>query len=241
MARPAEHTTAAISGKNILLTLAVWIVTSAVLGTLTFFGLRAIAPEWNADGPVVIVVAEVYFLFLAATFVVFGGLSGLRDTLNFRYTSVRDVFLGLGVWAVTLGLAILISFALSPLLGPWPENMRRVLHLATDVSRLPSADPILLFFILIRACLFAPLAEELLFRGMVFGWLRKRRSFLLSAFITTALFTIIHIYPVIFPVAFIVGFGAAWVRERTGSSFNFFIPHSANSALFLVTAYALNA
>jgi len=38
-----------------------------------------------------------------------------------------------------------------------------------------------------------------------------------TALITSALFSVMHVYPVLFPVAFIVGLGAAWVRERTGS------------------------
>jgi membrane protease YdiL (CAAX protease family) len=47
--------------------------------------------------------------------------------------------------------------------------------------------------------------------------------------------------PVLFPMAFIVGLGAAWVRERTGSSFNFVVAHAANSVTFLAAAYVMGA
>jgi CAAX protease family protein len=88
---------------------------------------------------------------------------------------------------------------------------------------------------------FVPLAEELLFRGLLFGWLRARLSFALTALITSALFSVMHVYPVLFPVAFIAGFGAALVRERTGSSFTFVVAHAANSVTFLAAAYIMRA
>jgi membrane protease YdiL (CAAX protease family) len=68
-----------------------------------------------------------------------------------------------------------------------------------------------------------------------------RLSFALTALITSALFSVMHVYPVLFPVAFIAGFGAALVRERTGSSFTFVVAHAANSVTFLAAAYIMRA
>ncbi len=62
-----------------------------------------------------------------------------------------------------------------------------------------------------------------------------------SRSVTSTLFSVMHVYPVLFPMAFIVGLGAAWVRERTGSSFNFVVAHAANSVTFLAAAYAMGA
>ena len=66
--------------------------------------------------------------------------------------------------------------------------MLQLLHFGSDMSRFPPAGPIVLGLIVIRACLLAPLAEELLFRGALFGWLRDRLSAGLTILLTAALF-----------------------------------------------------
>ena len=214
---------------------------AAFIGTATYFGLRSIAPQWTGDGPVLAVVAEVYALFLVAAAIASGGFRQLRNNVQFRYTSVRDVLSGLGVWALAIGVSILVGLAFSPIAGSLSESLRRALHVATDISRLPHADTAIWLLIVIRACVLAPLAEELLFRGLLFGWLRARSSFTRSALITSALFSVMHVYPVLFPVAFLVGIGAAWVRERTGSSFTFVVAHAANSVTCLAAAHIMGA
>jgi hypothetical protein len=94
-------------------------------------------------------------------------------------------------------------------------------------------------FIIARACFFAPLVEELMFRGLLFGWLRSRLSAWLTIVLTALLFMVIHFYPILFPFAFMFGIASGWVRERTGSSLIMVIAHFTNSVFFLTTAYIL--
>ena len=239
--KASSESPASVSGRGILFTLGLWVIMAASAGTTTYFGLRWMAPQWTGDGPVLAIVAEVYALFLVAAAIAFGGFRQLRDNVHFRFTSVRDVLLGLGVWALAIGASIVVGLALSPIAGSVTESLRGALHVATDISRLPNADMTIWLFIVIRACVLVPLAEELLFRGLLFGWLRARLSFARTALITSALFSVMHVYPVLFPVAFMVGLGAAWVRERTGSSFNFVVAHAANSVTFLAAASGMGA
>ena len=232
---------ASVSGREILFTLGLWIIMAGSIGTTTYWGLGWMAPRWTGDGPVLTIVAEVYALFLVAAGMAFGGFRRLRDNAQFRYTSVRDVLLGLGAWALAIGASIVVGIAISPIAGSLTESLGRALHVATDISRLPNADTTIWLLIAIRACVLVPLAEELLFRGLLFGWLRARLSFTRTALITSALFSVMHVYPVLFPAAFIAGLFAAWVRERTGSSFNFVVAHAANSVTFLAAAYVIGA
>lgn len=230
----------AVKGRQVLLTLLLWIVSSAALSIATYAALHSFAPLWSpTDGPTVVIVAEVYFLFLASVFVVFGGWVGLRDNLNFRYTSRSDVLLALAVYILTLGVVMLLYWAFSPVLGPLPQTLFQILHDASDMSRLASADLVIWFFIVVRACLLAPLVEELLFRGLLFGWLRPRVSAWLTILLTAIAFMAIHYYPILFPFAFLFGLTAGWIRERTGSSLVMVTAHFANSVLFLTTAYLL--
>ncbi len=67
------------------------------------------------------------------------------------------------------------------------------------------------------AAVFAPLAEELLFRGLIFGLFKKRLGPTAAVVLASALFALIHLLPeVIFPI-FLVGLVLNWVYLRTGS------------------------
>jgi membrane protease YdiL (CAAX protease family) len=229
-----------IKWQQVLLTFALWIASSAVISTATYFALHTFAPEWGGtDGPIVVMVAEVYFLFLPSVLLVFGGWVGLRDKLNFQYTSRGDLLLGLGAYVIVLGVSVLLYWVLSPVLGPLPQTMLAILRDASDMSRLPNADAFTWFFIIVRACLLAPVVEELLFRGLLFGWLRSHYSAWLTILVTAIAFMLVHYYPILFPFAFVFGVIAGWVRERTGSSLVMVAAHIVNSVLFLTVAYIL--
>jgi hypothetical protein len=85
-----------ISGRQVVATLTLWIVASILAGMGTYFVLQSWIPHWaTAENQAIAIVAKVYFLFLVVVFAVFGGLRGVRDKLNFRYTSVKDIGLTL--------------------------------------------------------------------------------------------------------------------------------------------------
>ena len=229
-----------ISGRQVLYTILIWIGLSALAGTGTFYAIRSWAPGWaTVDNQSITIVAEVYFLFLVSVFLVFGGFKGFTDQLNFKFTGVRDVWLVLKLYFVILGATVLIYFLLSPFIGPLTGTMLQILRHASDMPRLPSAGLLAWSLIVVRACILAPLTEELLFRGLLFGWLRRRFSATFTILITSLLFTGMHYYLILFPLAILFGAVSGWVRERTGSSFNFVIAHILNSILFLTLAYIL--
>jgi membrane protease YdiL (CAAX protease family) len=227
-----------VSARQVLFTILIWIVLSVLAGMGTYYAIRSWAPGWaTVDNQSITIVAEVYFLFLLSAFIVFGGFKGFTAQLNFRFTGTGDIWLVIKLYGITLGVTILIYFLLSPFIGPLPRTLFQILRHASDMSRLPSAGFLAWFLIIIRACILAPLTEELLFRGLLFGWLRGRFSAALTIFVTALLFTVMHYYPILFPLAFLFGAVSGWVRERTGSSLNFVIAHILNSILFLATVY----
>jgi len=80
---------------------------------------------------------------------------------------------------------------------------------ASDTSRMR---------LMVEACIWAPLFEELGFRAALFGGLRRRLPFLPAALLSSALFGLAHAYD---PVGMLtiawVGVSLAWVYERTRS------------------------
>jgi membrane protease YdiL (CAAX protease family) len=229
-----------ISGRQVVITLTLWIVLSILAGMGTYFALRSWAPHWaTADNQSITIVAEVYFLFLVVAYIVFGGLKGFRNKLNFKFTTAKDIWFAMKLYIITLGACAIVYLILSPVIGPLPRTLLQVLRHASDMSRLSAADLPAWFLMIIRACILAPLTEELLFRGLLFGWLRSRFNSTITILLTTLLFTGIHFYLILFPVAVLFGLASGWVRECTGSSFNFVVAHVANSILFLAVAYIL--
>jgi membrane protease YdiL (CAAX protease family) len=63
----------------------------------------------------------------------------------------------------------------------------------------------------------APFAEELFFRGFLFGSLRARFSFLPAAVISGAVFALFHVQPLLVAIMVLVGVGFAFIYERRGS------------------------
>jgi len=87
---------------------------------------------------------------------------------------------------------------------------------------------------------FAPIFEELAFRGLLFAMLRRRFEFLPAALISTSLFALAHGYSLIgFISVFWSGFLWAWIYERTGSLIPGMVAHAMNNLLVCLTVMAL--
>ncbi len=61
----------------------------------------------------------------------------------------------------------------------------------------------------------APIFEEFIFRGLIFGGLRRSFGFIPAALASAAIFAIVHPPPSVIPV-FLMGLAAAYAYERTG-------------------------
>ena len=88
--------------------------------------------------------------------------------------------------------------------------------------------------------IFAPIFEELAFRGLLFAMLRRRFEFLPAAVMSTSLFALAHGYSLIgFISVFWSGFLWAWIYERTGSLIPGMVAHAMNNLLVCLTVMAL--
>ena len=87
---------------------------------------------------------------------------------------------------------------------------------------------------------FAPIFEELAFRGLLFAMLRRRFSFVPAALISASIFALAHGYGLIGFVSVLwSGFLWAWIYEKTGSLIPGMIAHAMNNLLVCLAVMAL--
>lgn len=93
---------------------------------------------------------------------------------------------------------------------------------------------------IIEFVVIAPLVEEAVFRGLLFGTLRRRLGWVAAAAVSGGLFAAAHGYGVVgFTSVFLSGFIWAWVYERTGSLVPGMAAHALNNLLVCATTIAL--
>jgi membrane protease YdiL (CAAX protease family) len=220
-----------VTGRQLLLTLGLFLGVGVVVVGLTVLGLR-LAGHWAARHPadfLAILMVELYLALLTALLLVFRP-AGLRDRLGFRFTSPAHLGLALGLWVGALVVGTLATAALTPLLGRPQSNAVGLL------SR--SFDPLFVALIVPTVCLLAPACEEMLFRGVLYGWLRRYLPALPVMVITAAVFAAAHLLPSLFPILFAFGLAAAVVREWTGSTLNSFVMHVTQNTASVAVTYA---
>ncbi len=94
-----------------------------------------------------------------------------------------------------------------------------------------------LILALITASIVAPVIEELLFRGMLYGWLRTRWSAVGGIILSAALFSAAHAIPLILASIFVVGLTLAIVYEKTKSTLATMTLHSLFNTIGVIAVF----
>ena len=139
---------------------------------------------------------------------------------------LRAVLLGLaaGLVASAAGIGYLVVLQRSGHLAPFLERDRGVLDAA-------AAGP----WLLVLAVLAAPVFEEFIFRGLVFGGLRRSVRGALAVLASAAIFAIVH--PAVgVPPVFVMGLAAALVYDRTGLLIAPMVTHAVYNAMVIAVA-----
>ncbi|MGB0910579.1 MAG: lysostaphin resistance A-like protein [Nitrospirales bacterium] len=93
-----------------------------------------------------------------------------------------------------------------------------------------------LTILFLEVAVLAPIFEEIIFRGIVFGSLRRRFGWLLSALLSATIFALVHGYGIVgFCAVWWSGFLWAWAYEKTGSLLPGIMAHALNNFVFLMS------
>jgi membrane protease YdiL (CAAX protease family) len=127
-----------------------------------------------------------------------------------------------------LALAMIPVYVISRYSGKLPAH-----PLVNEIGR----SPIILAIILALGCIWAPVVEEVFFRGMFYGYLRRSRQWVLAGISTAFLFAIIHPQGwMAVPVLGTIGFILSAIREWRGSLIASMTAHAVNNAAALLLA-----
>ncbi len=215
-----------------------------------------IEPRPNGGDVIVVILLLLIFDFILAGFYLWaaevfaiGSDSVLWSALLLTSViEIEAVLLG-GVWFRGIPVR---AIGLRPPEPDWIARNRRALLMIFIVwvsalalvfsdfksDRLPlSLFPIVLM--MLDACTFGPLAEELIFRGLLFTWLRRKRGSTYSNVTTSALFATSHyvgdplsdIDPAIFLSKFLFVWCCALAYERSGSLWPAVVLHSTTNGV----------
>jgi uncharacterized protein len=151
------------------------------------------------------------------------------ENLGIRKASTRwykmAVPIGIATQAITMAITIVIVKLFN-----WHASQY---VLTTSIKE--SHGWIQTISVLVTITIIGPIAEELEYRSLLYGWLRLHMLPRWSAIISAACFSITHGVSVRSFSIFLIGLVLAWTYERSGSIFPGMIIHGACNA----TAYAL--
>lgn len=199
------------------------------------WGLQAGRGAGN-EALIAVIVFEVYALLIASLYLAVGGQEG-PATLGLRPASITAVALAVAVGTVSW-VAVTVGYAG---LGSLHALLKALLWIGSDGGRLETLGALPSTFSVVRACVLAPIGEELLFRGALFSWFRSRFSAWPAILATSALFAVMHFMPLaIMPIAFVLGLGLAWVRERTDSTLPGMVFHVAQNVVIVAGVHVLS-
>lgn len=110
-----------------------------------------------------------------------------------------------------------------------PEHIPEGLERANDVLR--TADGPFLLSFLFMVCVFAPILEEVIFRGILWWPIEKLLSSNVALVVTSVLFSLAHVDLIhvlaVFPLGVLFGI----LRKRTKSIWPAIIAHAANNTM----------
>ena len=86
-----------------------------------------------------------------------------------------------------------------------------------------------------------PIAEEMLFRGVIHRWASDKWGAVIGALISSLLFGLIHVIPVVIPFAFVMGLFIAYAYERTKSLWPGIVIHIINNSVKIALIYVVLA
>jgi len=154
---------------------------------------------------------------------------GLRAADPAWYRRIIPMALGLQVAVILTNALIALSIG-KPFVNPQIEL------LTPDRLNWPAMTGMFL-----ATTVFAPVAEEMALRGVLYGWLRQHVPAVAAGLVSATAFALLHGVPLLIPGTFLVGLTLAWVYEKSGSLLPGILLHGCFNAISTVLVFVAAA
>jgi CAAX protease family protein len=144
--------------------------------------------------------------------------------LGFRRAGWRPIVFG------TVG-ALVVSVAVTQI-GIEPQGIKQAMEVAREPAMFAAS-------LAVMAGL-APLVEELIFRGLLYGWLAGRWGTVAAWIVSSLAFAAAHVEPAHVILVLPLGLFFGWLRRRTDSLWPSLAAHMVNNGLAVVAAAYLD-
>ena len=188
--------------------------------------VSAFDPELDSLGAKLALQALLAVTLVGIAFAVAGGRAGgvaAPQELGLR----RPLRPALGLAAAAYLGYIVFALVYSSIVHPQQEDITRDLGFGDSALGTLAAGVLIVIA--------APIAEEIFFRGFIFGGLRGRLKFPAAAVISALIFGFFHYTGPgsigVVPQLALLGFALVWLYEKTGSIYPAIGVHAANNAL----------
>jgi hypothetical protein len=226
-----------ISGRRLGLSFMAAISSAACVGTVTYYGLAKTMGGLLGTALPQIVTVAVYATLVAVLCYAFRPAS--RPPIALRFTGVKDLVFAAGATILLIAVCALAYAFLGLFFSGFAHLLAQFIAVATDAKRLQSQSSSVWVIAILRGCLLVPIFEEIFFRGLLLSWLNRHMRFVPALLVQAALFAAMHVYPIVFPYAFLAGIATGYVRRATGSTFNTVLMHVINNVVLLILGFHL--
>jgi membrane protease YdiL (CAAX protease family) len=216
-----------VSGKRFLAATGSAILAAALIGGTSYAAFASLSQSVRAQATTLLVYAT-----LTATLCLFFR-PATSGPISLRFTGAKALAASVGIFVATIAVIVLFYYCLGSIFGSVPRVARQIVSFATDAGRLKGQPTTAWIIAIPRGCLLVPVFEEVFFRGLLLGWLRKHMREGLAVVTMAALFALEHGSFILAPYAFIFGISLGYVRLRTHSTLNTAIMHSLHNVMLL--------
>lgn len=168
--------------------------------------------------------------------IVVGHYKGSFSDLGLNFDKLKEFFSwgfigGLIVFSLVIGVSTVVNY-FSPS-TPEPQPVAELL------MGIDSFGELILPFIMV--VVFAPLGEEIFFRGFIYPVFRKRLGITMALVVTGMIFALLHFDLIRFIPLAIGGIFLAWLYEKTGSIITPIIAHATwNGVMTILMIMTVN-
>jgi membrane protease YdiL (CAAX protease family) len=227
-----------VSGRRLGLSFMAALSSAAGVGIITYYGLAKTMGGSLGTALPQIVTFAVYATLVAVLCYAFRPPS--RPPIALHFTGVKDLVFAAGATIVLIAACALAYAFLGLFLGGFAHLLAQLIAVATDAKRLQGQSSSAWAIAILRGCLLVPIFEEVFFRGLLLSWLNRHMRFATALLVHSALFAAMHVYPIVFPYAFLAGIATGYVRRATGSTFNTVLMHAINNVVLLTVGLHLS-